>query len=162
MKSYIALGANLGTREKNIEVSCKHIAEDIGSIVARSRLYQTKAQLHPENPAAQPDYLNAVIEVETKLSPEQILERLNSIESRMGRDRSTTLAPWSARIIDLDLLSIDETIYSSASLTLPHPRLHLREFVLEPLVEIAPDWIHPIIKKSALEILTELTSVSKQ
>jgi 2-amino-4-hydroxy-6-hydroxymethyldihydropteridine diphosphokinase len=129
--AYVALGANLGDARAAVEAAMTAIAGLPGSEVrARSSLYRT-APLD----AGGPDYINAVVELHTTLQPLDLLHLLQSIEQAHGRERSVRNAP---RTLDLDLLLWDEVVMQTAELTLPHPRLHLRAFVLWPLSEIAP------------------------
>lgn len=123
---------------------------EIGAVSRRcSRWYETA----PVPPSDQPWYVNAVAIVETPLMPAVLLEALLALEIRFGRQRSL---PNAARTLDLDLLAYDNEIIDTPHLTLPHPRLHLRRFVLEPLCEIASDWRHPCLGSTAAELLAHL------
>jgi 2-amino-4-hydroxy-6-hydroxymethyldihydropteridine diphosphokinase len=134
--AYVALGANLGDARAAVEAAMTAIAGLPGSEVrARSSLYRT-APLD----AGGPDYVNAVVELHTTLPPLDLLHELQAIEQVHGRERSVRNAP---RTLDLDLLLWDDRVMQSAELTLPHPRLHLRAFVLLPLFEIAPAQLIP-------------------
>ena len=129
--AYVALGANLGDARAAVEAAMAAIAGLPGTeLRARSSLYRT-APLD----AGGPDYVNAVVELHTTLQPLELLHRLQAIEQLHGRERSVRNAP---RTLDLDLLLWDERVMQTVELTLPHPRLHLRAFVLLPLSEIAP------------------------
>ena len=123
---------------------------DIGVMLVRqSRWYETE----PVPPSDQPWYVNAVALVTTALGPAQLLKQLLALEDRFGRRRST---PNAARTLDLDLLDYNGRQSADAQLILPHPRLHERRFVLAPLAEIAPDWRHPRLGLSAVELLAGL------
>ena len=137
IRAYVALGANLGAAAATVSAAATALAEiPQTSLVVVSSLYQT-APLGLKN---QPDFINAVAAVDTALSPQALLESLFALEARFGRSRSVPNAP---RTLDLDLLLYGEIRLDEAQLTLPHPRLHQRSFVLMPLAEIAPDCLIP-------------------
>jgi 2-amino-4-hydroxy-6-hydroxymethyldihydropteridine diphosphokinase len=150
----IGLGANLpspaGSPEKTIAAAIEDLAA-AGTIVARSSLYRTE----PVGFADQPPFVNAAVTLTTDLTPEALLALLLAIEHRYGRDRSSDLSNH-PRTLDLDLLLVDDLILNSPSLTLPHPALATRRFVLAPLAEVAPDLRHPILKKNIAELLAAL------
>jgi 2-amino-4-hydroxy-6-hydroxymethyldihydropteridine diphosphokinase len=150
--AYIALGANLGNRRATIRSATERLAE-IGSVRAVSSIYETD----PVGFENQPSYLNAVIEIETSMRPEELLDALLAIERAHGRERTFPNAP---RTLDLDLLLYGDERLDTDSLTLPHPRLHERAFVLVPLAEIAPSVIVPGADKSVSELLSDLQPVS--
>ncbi len=145
-KVYLSIGGNLGNRKANLAKAAYLIERKIGSILAISSLYETKAW-GVEN---QPNFLNQVLIVETVLSPETTLEYALTIETKMGRKREQK---WYTRLIDIDLLFFEKQIIKSDDLTLPHPYLAERNFVLVPLAEIAPNFVHPILQKSISELL---------
>jgi len=144
-KACILLGSNLEDRSRLLQSAERYIQAGIGKIICSSHVYATKAWGLTE----QPDFLNKVIQVETSLSPLELLERLLDIENKMGRIRDVK---WGPRIIDLDLLFYDDLVYKDAELTIPHPGIPYRKFTLTPLLEILPDLIHPVFGKSIREL----------
>ncbi len=148
--AYIGLGSNIGDRKKNIEdaINLIEITPDI-KIIKKSSLYITE----PIGYVGQDCFLNSVIEVITKLSPDELLHRCQAIEDKMGRVRTMF---WGPRIIDLDILLFGDEIVEDDKLIIPHPLMHNRRFVLIPLVEIAPDIMHPKLNKTASELLHQL------
>jgi 2-amino-4-hydroxy-6-hydroxymethyldihydropteridine diphosphokinase len=140
-QTFLSTGSNLGDRLENLRQARQHIEYEIGKIVKSSHIYITQAW----GVRDQPDFLNQALEVETALSPEELLEKIHTIEHKMGRVRS---AHWSKRLIDIDILFYEQLIMNTKSLTLPHPFLHERNFVLAPMSEIAPDFQHPILQKT--------------
>lgn len=131
--AYVGLGANLDAPAQHVRDALEELATLRSTrLLKRSSLYRSD----PVGHAAQPEFVNAVAALETSLDPEALLAELQAIESRHGRRRSFADAP---RTLDLDLLLYDDALWSSGRLTLPHPRMHERAFVLKPLVELAPD-----------------------
>lgn len=145
-KVYLSIGGNLGNRKANLAKAAYLIEHQIGSVLAISSLYETKAW-GVEN---QPNFLNQALVVETTLSPQKALEKALTIETKMGRKRERK---WYTRLIDIDLLFFEQQIIKTDDLTLPHPYLAKRNFVLVPLAEIAPNFIHPTLHKSISELL---------
>jgi 2-amino-4-hydroxy-6-hydroxymethyldihydropteridine diphosphokinase len=148
--AYLSLGSNLGDRDANLQQAIRHL-EAFGRVNARSSLYETE----PMEVTNQPWFLNCAVAFETALGPHELLDSVLSIEKSMGRQR---LIPKGPRVIDIDILFFDDQIENSADLTLPHPALHQRRFVLEPLAEIAPSLEHPILNQSVTEMLDLLPS----
>lgn len=145
---YLLLGGNLGNRTAYLQQARESIAAQVGSITNSSKLYETAAWGKTDQPA----FLNQVLEVQTELTPEQVLQRINLIEHELGRVRQEH---WGARVIDIDILFYDSLVLQSQRLTIPHPQLHLRRFTLMPLAELAPHLAHPVLKKSIAELLLE-------
>ncbi len=135
---FVGLGANLGDPLATVRAAFGELAALPGTrLVARSSLYRTAPV-----EANGPDFINGVAELQSTLEPEALLAALQAIEARHDRQRPYRNAP---RTLDLDLLFVGERSLDSPQLTLPHPRLHRRAFVLEPLLELAPDWSHPAL-----------------
>ena len=153
-RAAIGLGANLpshaGTPAQTIAAATARLAE-YGAVVARSGLYRTA----PVGYVAQPDFLNAALVLETALSPLALLDAMLEIERNYGRDR-TQGPPKGPRTLDLDLLLMDALVLEEPTLTLPHPAMHARRFVLAPLAEIAPAWEHPVLHCTMAELLAAL------
>ena len=140
-RAAIALGSNLGDSCALVETALKTLAVTPGIVLERqSHLYRTA----PVGPP-QPDYINACAVVSTTINPHALLTTLLAIEQQFGRVR---LERWGPRLLDLDLLLYDDQILDTPSLQLPHPRMHERAFVLVPLAEIAPQWIHPAMREA--------------
>lgn len=148
--AYIGLGANEGDPRRQVEEAIARLAatEEI-ELLQASSFYLNP----PLGPADQPWYVNAVIQVRTRLTPEELLRVLHRVEQELGRVRRER---WGPRVIDLDLLLYDGVILSGPDLTLPHPEMHRRSFVLAPLAEIAPQAWHPTLQKTASELLEKL------
>ena len=133
----IALGANLGDKEKTISKAQKQIGKIRGvELVANSKKYRSEALTENGIDPNQPEYINAVSLIDTTLSPKKLLSRLNEIENKFGRVRS---AKWAARTLDLDIIIFGTSIVETKSLSIPHPRAHERAFVLIPWLEIDPE-----------------------
>ena len=147
---FIALGSNLGCRQKNCERAVELLKKNPEITVLHcSPWYQTKAlTLHGEE---QPEYCNGVVEIQTNISPEKLLEELYRIERQLGRVR--TGEKWTPRTIDLDILLYHDTIVKTETITIPHSEMTKRLFVLEPLCAIAPDIRHPVEGVTIKELL---------
>ena len=153
--TYIALGANLdsaaGPPAKTFDAAIARLTE-LGAVLAQSSYYSTE----PVGYANQPTFLNATVALETTLDPETLLVRLLAIERSFGRDRSHAI-PNGPRTLDLDLILYGDQIVSTPTLQLPHPRMAERAFVLDPLAEIAPDLIHPELRKTMSQLKEDLS-----
>lgn len=143
---FISLGSNLGDRLQFLRNAVDQIGLRLGKVVKESKIYEAAAWGHTK----QPDFYNQVIEIETELSPMQLLQGCLEIEKSLGRERSIL---WGERTIDLDILLYDGRSVQLENLRIPHPYLHLRNFVLVPLCEIAPDLIHPTMELSIKQLL---------
>lgn len=155
--AYIALGSNLGDRLRSMQEAVRHLSAAEGiRISGMASLYETDPLA---TPTWQPPFLNSVARAETALSPEVLMAELLQIETRMGRTRESHLAP---RVIDLDLLFYGDFVVDTAALTIPHPRLHERRFVLEPLAEVNPGLVHPVLGRTMTELNAQLKSESSQ
>jgi 2-amino-4-hydroxy-6-hydroxymethyldihydropteridine diphosphokinase len=141
---YLSLGSNTGDRTGNMLAAIERLSQ-IGEVVAVSSFYETE----PVEFTTQPWFLNCVASLETAKSPAQVLQGALAIEQGMGRRRTQAKGP---RNIDIDVLLYGDRIVDEKGLHIPHPGLAGRRFVLEPLVEIAPDVLHPALKKTALEL----------
>jgi 2-amino-4-hydroxy-6-hydroxymethyldihydropteridine diphosphokinase len=154
--AYIALGSNLGDREATLRSAVAMMAAVDGIVVMRqSALIETE----PVGPAGQGPYLNGVVEIETTLDPHDLLAELQRIETELGRDRPNEQR-WGSRTCDLDILLLGDSIIDGDDLTIPHPRLAERTFVLRPLAELRADLQHPILKRMVSELLADLESDS--
>ncbi|MFN3699409.1 MAG: 2-amino-4-hydroxy-6-hydroxymethyldihydropteridine diphosphokinase [Dictyoglomus sp.] len=149
-KVFIGLGSNLGDKRRNINTALEKLREKGISILKISSIIETEPYGYKE----QDKFLNAVCLVETDFSPHQLLKVLLDIEREMGRVRTIK---WGPRIIDLDIIFYDDLIIQEENLVIPHPDAHNRIFVMGPLLEIAPDFVHPVLKKTIKEIYIELT-----
>ena len=148
-RAYVALGSNLGDREENLRNALKHLQENGVDVIKTSTFIETE----PYGVTDQPGFVNAVCQVETELAPLDLLRLLLSIEQEMGRVR---LRRWGERNIDLDLLLYEDAVLESEELTLPHPDMQNRDFVLIPFAEIAGEVVHPVIGKTIKLLKEEL------
>jgi 2-amino-4-hydroxy-6-hydroxymethyldihydropteridine diphosphokinase len=141
---YLSLGSNVGDRETNLNTAIEHLRA-LGEVAAVSSFYETE----PVEFAAQPWFLNCVVKLDTEKMPKQLLSGVLAIEKEMGRKRGKKKGP---RSIDIDILLFGNSIIDTKGLTVPHPAMHQRRFVLEPLGEIAPEARHPVFKRTAREL----------
>jgi 2-amino-4-hydroxy-6-hydroxymethyldihydropteridine diphosphokinase len=147
-KAYLLIGSNLGDKASYLEKASSYIQQQCGQIVKQSGYYETA----PWGFVDQPAFLNQALCIETALTPSVLMETLLTIEETMGRVRTVKMGP---RIIDLDILLIDQAITHTPLLQLPHPAMHLRRFALIPMVEIAPMLNHPQFHKTMTQLLAE-------
>jgi len=152
---FISLGSNLKDKFTNIKLATYHL-NTLGKIIKKSSIYKTS----PVENKNQPYFLNCVVEINTKLKPKELLKKIKEIEKNMGRKESKKR--YQPRIIDLDILFYGKKIIKSKTLTIPHKKLHQRKFVLWPLAEIAPNFIHPVLKKTIKKIKDELRDPSQR
>ncbi len=149
---FLSLGSNLGDKSNHLRTAIEHIEKQIGSVMSRSAFYITEPWGFESDNA----FMNAVIEVETDLSPIELLYTTQAIEKTMGRTFKSVRGKYADRIIDIDILLYGDRIINTRDLALPHPHLHERLFVLEPLAEIAPETLHPVLHKTFSQLLFSL------
>ena len=147
---YLGLGTNLGDKEQNLRMSVKKIEARIGIVVSLSAFYATA----PWGFFSENSFLNAAVCVETTLLPLQVLEETQRIERELGRTEKSVNGLYADRLIDIDLLLYDDRVMDAERLILPHPLMTERRFVIEPLSEIAPDVVHPVLHKTMKELFT--------
>jgi 2-amino-4-hydroxy-6-hydroxymethyldihydropteridine diphosphokinase len=145
---HLLLGSNIGNRLKQLEKAREQVEGKIGKIVKKSKVYETQ----PWGENEQDEFLNQALEVESKLKPKKVLEKIAEIEKLMEREETYK---WGPREIDIDILMYEDEMICEMDLTIPHPFLHERRFTLIPLSEIAPDLYHPIMGATILDLLLE-------
>ncbi len=147
--AYIGLGSNLGNRKENCEKAVSLMDGKGLTLLQQSSMIETP----PWGVKDQPAFINMAVSVETTMLPEPLLVLLKEIENKMGRAKTCR---WGPRMIDLDILFYDDLIINTSNLSIPHPLIQERDFVLRPLSEIAPDLVHPVLKKTVKELLDSL------
>lgn len=150
-KAYIGLGTNIGNKRRNLITAAALLAERTGDVLSISSFYETE----PWGFESDNTFLNAALLLETELEPLQLLSLTQEIEKEMGRTQKSDGA-YHDRIIDLDILLYDLCVINDAALVVPHPLMHKRQFVMEPLAEIAPMLVHPVLNKTMLELAEEI------
>ena len=148
---YLGLGTNLGDKEANLNMTMEEIRKRVGEITSLSAYYITE----PWGFDSQNTFLNAVCKVSTTLSPSEVLITTQAIEKDLGRLKKSIDGQYSDRPIDIDILLYDDLIMNTPNLIIPHPLMHQRAFVMEPLSEIAPELVHPVLHQSMKDILKE-------
>ncbi len=154
-KAYLSLGSNRGNRESNLKKSIELLNEWAGEAIQASSLYETP----PWKMDDDTDFFNQVVLLQTTMTPAELIDTIILIEVMMGRTRSSK--KYEPRIIDIDILFFNSEIINSSNLVIPHPLLQERRFVLEPMVEITPDFVHPVFKKNMMQLLGECSDKSE-
>lgn len=145
---FLSLGSNLGCRKELLNNAIKALGEHIGTLLRCSLFYETE----PWGFSSKHSFLNAVAVFDTLFDPEEVLRLTQLIEYDLGRKKKSSAGIYSDRTIDIDILFYEQQVVHTNKLIIPHPLLHERSFVLQPLAEIAPDFIHPVLKKSIKEL----------
>lgn len=145
--AYLSLGTNIGNKRRNLITAAALLAERVGDILALSDIYETE----PWGFESENTFLNAALALRTLLSPLELLDATRLIEIEMGRVKKSN-GTYQDRIIDIDILMYDDIVMQTLQLTIPHPLMHKRSFVMEPLAEIAPDVVHPVFHKTIAEL----------
>ncbi len=149
---FLGLGSNLGNKSQNLEHAYEEIEKRIGRVISRSAFYITD----PVGFDSENSFINAVCKVYTSLEPEVVLNEILNIEKTIGRETKSVNGIYSDRLIDIDILMYDDLELNTENLIIPHPRFHLRDFVLIPFTEISPNTIHPIFKKSIEQLSCDI------
>ena len=157
MRSYILFGSNQGDKHGLLEQACALINERCGMLVERSSAYLTE----PWGFEAEEWFLNELLVVETELEPDVLMDTLLEIEAALGRVRHPEREGYSSRTVDLDILYYGDRLVNTEKVIIPHPRLHLRRFALEPLCELIPDFLHPLFNVSQKELLSQCPDPSE-
>ncbi|WP_316738959.1 2-amino-4-hydroxy-6-hydroxymethyldihydropteridine diphosphokinase [Pedobacter aquatilis] len=149
--AYLLLGGNLGDRKRNLEDAIELLDREVGEVFIQSSIYETAAWGKTD----QPSFLNQAVGLYTNFNAVDVLEKALGIEAKLGRIRKEK---WGERLIDIDLILFgDEVVDIEGKLQIPHPQMQYRKFVMQPLVEIAPDVEHPILKKSIFQIALNIS-----
>ncbi|WP_455637361.1 2-amino-4-hydroxy-6-hydroxymethyldihydropteridine diphosphokinase [Parabacteroides sp.] len=148
--AYLALGTNIGNKRRNMITAAALLAERVGDVLALSGFYETE----PWGFRSDNTFLNAALQLETALPPLELLAATQAIELEMGRTQKSD-GTYHDRIIDIDILLYDDLVMQTPELTIPHPLMHERLFVMEPLSEIAPNVIHPVFGKPVISLMPE-------
>ncbi len=147
--AYLLLGSNMGNSVEIVGLALAILEKECGHISKKSSLYETE----PWGFESESNFLNIVVCIETERSALSLLSKIHETEQKLGRTRTNN--QYTSRLIDIDILLFNDTIIESEILVIPHPRMHLRQFVLQPLSEIAGDFVHPVFLKSINQLLTE-------
>lgn len=150
--TYLGLGSNQGDRQQYMEKALALIAERVGVVLALSDFYET----FPWGYHSLETYLNAAVKIETTLTPEELLVVTQAIEKDLGRTEKTKSSQYQDRVMDIDILLYDDLVIQTPGLTIPHPLMHQRAFVLQPLKQIAPLLVHPVFGKTMAQLCDEL------
>ena len=150
---FLGLGTNLGNRKQNMETAIENIEKQIGTIISQSAFYSSE----PFGFESDNLFLNSVVQVSTKFTPYELLTKTQLIENEMGRTTKTDAKGYSDRLIDIDILLYNKEVVDNApTLVVPHPEMQKRDFVLKPLAEIAPNFVHPVLNRTISELVNEL------
>lgn len=152
VKTYLGLGTNIGNRRRNLITAAALLAERAGDVLSISSFYETE----PVGFQSDNQFLNAAVYLETTCSPQELLEITQAIEREMGRTSKSVNGQYKDRIIDIDILLYGDWVINQETLTLPHPLMQEREFVMAPLAEIAPMVVHPVSGKTMQQIFEEI------
>ena len=150
---YFSLGSNLGDKEQNLNDAAMSLSMEVGSIICQSGLFASK----PVGFESENDFLNIVLSMQTNLPPIELLAKIQEIEINLGRV-SKSINGYSDRMIDIDILLYDNLMIELPTLKIPHPLMTVRDFVIIPLAEIAPDLVHPTLGKTIRQLADELNS----
>ncbi len=150
---FLGLGTNLGNRKQNMETAIENIEKQIGTIISQSAFYSSE----PFGFESDNLFLNSVVQVSTKFTPYELLTKTQLIENEIGRTTKTDAKGYSDRLIDIDILLYNKEVVDNApTLVVPHPEMQKRDFVLKPLAEIAPNFVHPVLNRTISELVNEL------